>query len=160
MASHWIQWDVIDYLINFLSSSNNSTLQEAVPEVGASRRRYIVDVAEVAEENCGELNGKIQTLHFEETDIAKSFLVFNLRGCQSLLNMFTEVVTYDLINEVMANRNPIFDHQQESSADSDADVTFVIEVSGYFDLYSGITGKTIGEYEEFPSPSRKHQKMS
>ena len=38
-ASHWIQRDVIDYLINFLSSSNNSTLQEAVPEVGASRSR-------------------------------------------------------------------------------------------------------------------------
>ena len=99
----------------------------------------------MAAENCGELNVKIQTLHFEETDIAKSFPVFILRVFQSLLNMFTEFVTYDLINEVMADRNPIFDHQQESSADSKADVAFVIEVSSYFDLYSGITGKTIGE---------------
>ena len=37
MASHWIQRDVIDYPINFLSSSNNSTLQESVPEVGLGK---------------------------------------------------------------------------------------------------------------------------
>ena len=60
----------------------------------------------------------------------------------------------------MADRNLIFDHQQESSSDSEADVAFVIEVSSYFDWYSGITGKTIGEYKEFPPPLRKHQKVS
>ena len=59
----------IDLRSNFLSTSNDRTLQELVLKTGASRSRKIACDAAVAEEKCGELDGKIRMLHF--VDIKK-----------------------------------------------------------------------------------------
>ena len=83
MTSNWIQRHVVDYQINFLSSSSYSAFQESVLEIGANRSRKIARIDAVAEENWEEFDGKIHSLHFEETEMANSFPVFKLREPQS-----------------------------------------------------------------------------
>ena len=59
MDVQWIQRDVIDHLINFLTSSNCRTQRESVLDIGASRSGRIARIAVVAKKIWYELDGKI-----------------------------------------------------------------------------------------------------
>ena len=82
MKSHWIQRDVIDHLINFLSYSNDRTSRETILERVANPNCEIAFIAAVATENWEELDGKIHMLHFEETEMTDSFPMFSMNGSQ------------------------------------------------------------------------------
>ena len=82
MKSHWIQRDVIDHLINFLTYSNEKTSQETILGRVANRNCEIAFIAAVATENWEELDGKIHMLHFEEAEMTDSFPKFSMNGSQ------------------------------------------------------------------------------
>ena len=82
MTSHWTQRHVIDHLINFLSYSNDRTLQETILERAANLYSESALEAAVATENWEELDSKINMLHFEETEMTDSFPMFFMNGSQ------------------------------------------------------------------------------
>ena len=82
MTSHWTQRHVIDHLINFLSYSNDRTLQETILERVANLYSESALEAAVATENWEELDSKIHMLHFEETEMTDSFPMFSMNGSQ------------------------------------------------------------------------------